>query len=130
MADLLILPVEDIPAHHVPGHAIGKADGLCCRKEHLRDKQFGGLVVVPADLVHSEGDSLILVCVLALDHKHRNAVDEKNHVLAVAVNAVVDIELFRDLKDVIVDGIIVHKLKIQLAVLLGAEKLALITQKS
>ena len=45
--------------------------------------------VVAADLVDPQRDRLVLVRVLALDHQHRDAVDEKDHILPRAVVAVV-----------------------------------------
>jgi hypothetical protein len=58
--------------------------------------------MVTANLVYAERDRLVLAGVLTLDDQHRNAVDEKNHVLSCAVMAVMKIKLFRYLIDVVV----------------------------
>ena len=100
VADLLVLPVEDVTPERVPGHAVRKPDRLGRGEEHLRHHDFRRLDVVTADLVHAERDRLVLAGVLALDDQHRNAVDEKDHVLARAVVAVVEVKLLRDLVDV------------------------------
>ena len=100
LADLLVLPVEDVPPHRVPGHPVGKADGVGGGEELLRHEQLGRLAVVTADLIHPQGNRLVLVGVLALDHQHRDAVDEKDHILPRAVVAVVKGPLLGDLIDV------------------------------
>jgi hypothetical protein len=100
LADLLVLPVEDVPPHRVPGHPVGKADRVGGGEELLRDEQLGRLAVVTADLVHPEGNRLVLVGVLALDHQHRDAVDEKDDILPRAVVAVVKGPLLGDLVNV------------------------------
>lgn len=43
-----------------------------------------------------------LVAFFALDDQHRNAVYQKDHVLPIAVSAIVDRKLFGDFKDIIV----------------------------
>ena len=102
VADLLVLPVEDIPPHRVPGHAVGEADGLGRGEEHLAAPSLPASRVVTADLVDAQGDRLVLAGVLALDHQHRDAVDKKDHVLPRAVAAVVDVELFGHFVDIAV----------------------------
>src|ERR1700730_10193561 len=68
IADLVVLPVEEVASNEVPRHAVTKADGLCRGKEHLRHHYFGRLGVVPADLVDAECDRLFLASVLALNN--------------------------------------------------------------
>ena len=68
IADLLVLPVENVPPHRVPRHPVGEADGLGGGEEHLRHHHLRRLGVVAADLVHPERDRLVLARVLALDH--------------------------------------------------------------
>lgn len=76
--------------------------------------------------------------VLALDNQHRDAVDEKHHVLARTVAAIVDVELLGHLVHVAplaartrkVAVINVNELKVPLAVFLGAEELALVARIS
>ena len=75
LAHLLVFPVKEISPDSVPRHAVGEADGLGRRKNHLRHHHLGRLVVVSADLVHAEGDGLVLARVLALDYQHGNPVD-------------------------------------------------------
>ena len=58
----------------------------------------GRLAVITADLVHSEGNRLILAGVLALDHQHGNAVDEKDDILPRTVVAVVKGPILRSLR--------------------------------
>jgi len=82
------LPIEDVSPHRVPGGTIGEADGVGGGEDLLRDEQLGRLAMVTADLVQPECDRLVLVGVLALDHQHRNAVDEKDDILPRAVVAV------------------------------------------
>jgi hypothetical protein len=53
--------------------------------------------VVTADLVHPEGDRLVLAGVLSLDHQHRDAVDEKDDIFPRAVVTVVKGPLLGDL---------------------------------
>ena len=91
-----MLPVEDVSAHGAPGHAVGKADRLGGGEEHLRHHHLRRLGVVAADLIDAQRDRLVLARVLALDHQHRDAVDQKDHVLARAVMTVVDVELLGD----------------------------------
>ena len=71
--------------------------------------------------------------VLALDHQHRDAVDEEDDVLARAVAAVVEVELLGHLEDVapiagVGQVVVVDQRQVQLAVVLVVEELALIAQ--
>src|ERR1700746_80881 len=77
VANLLMLPIKDVTPERIPGYAVGKPDGLGGGKEHLRHHDFRRLNMVAANLVHAEGDRLVLAGVLALDDQHWNAVDEK-----------------------------------------------------
>ena len=86
----------------VPRDAVGEADRLGRGEDHFRDHTLRRLGVVTADLIHAERDRLVLVGVLALDHQHWDAVDEKDDVLARAVLAVMEIKLLRHLVDVAV----------------------------
>ena len=63
--------------------AVGEADRLGRGEEHLRDHHLRRLDVVAADLIDAERDGLVLSRVLALDHQHRDAVDQEDDVLAV-----------------------------------------------
>jgi hypothetical protein len=94
-------------------NAVGKADRLCGRKDHLRHEQLGRLLVVTPKLVDADGNRLILVGILALDHKHRNAVDQEDHVLAVAVPAVMDGELLGHLVDVSIGLVVVDQCQVE-----------------
>ncbi len=94
------LPVENVPPHRVPAHPVGKADGVGGGEKLLRHEQLGRLAVVTADLVHPQGNRLVLVGVLALDHQHRDAVDEKDDILPRAVVAVVKGPLLGDFVNV------------------------------
>ena len=40
-------------------------------KDHLRYEQFGGFVVIAADLIYAESNGLVLSGVLAFDDQHR-----------------------------------------------------------
>ena len=80
--------------------AVGEADRLGGGEEHLRHHHLRRLGVVAADLIDAQRDRLVLGRVLALDHQHRDAVDQEDHVLARAVVAVVDVELLGDFVDV------------------------------
>ena len=129
VADLLVLPVENVSPHRVPGHPVGEADGLRGGEDHLRHHHLRRLRVVAADLIHPERDRLVLARVLALDHQHRDAVDEEDHILPRAVVAVVDVELLRHLIHVAPllaragEVAVINQRQVQLAVLLGAEEL-------
>ena len=124
IADLLALPIKDVSANCVPSYDIRKSD-----RHHLRR-----LVVVTANLINSESDRFILARVLALDHEHRDAVDEKHYVLACAVTAIVDVKLFRHFIDVApllaraIQVAIVNHCQVELPVFLSAEKFPLIAK--
>ena len=105
-----------------------KIDGVGGGEDHLRHEQFGGLVVIAADLIYAEGDGLVLSGVLALDDQHRDAVDKKDHVLAVAMSAVVEGKLLGDLEDVGVDVFVVNQPQVQFAVFLRAKERGLIAE--
>ena len=134
VAHLLVFPVEEVSPRQVPRHAVGKTDRLRSGEEHLGDHLFGRLGVVAADLVHAEGDRLVLARVLALDHEDRDAVDQEDHVLTCPVTAVVDVKLLRHFVDVLLrlarpgEIAIVDERQIEFAVLLGAEEFSLIAQ--
>ena len=72
--------------------------------------------------------------VLAFDHQHRNAVDEKDHILPRAVAAVVDIKLLGHFIYVApllaraVKVAVINERQVQLTVLLRAEELSLVAQ--
>jgi len=83
------LPIEDVSPHRVPGGTIGEADGVGGGEDLLRDEQLGRLAMVTADLVQPECDRLVLVGVLALDHQHGNAVDQKDDVLPRSIATIV-----------------------------------------
>ena len=100
IADLLALPIENISANCVPSYAIRKSDRLGGGENHFRRHHFRRLVVVTANLINPEGDGLVLARVLALDHEHRAAIDEKHDILARAVMDVVNVKLFRHFVDV------------------------------
>jgi hypothetical protein len=84
--------------------------------------------VVTADLVHPQGNRLVLVGVLALDHQHRDAVDEKDHILPRAVVAVVKGPLLGDFKDVARRIVVIDQDQVALALLLVVEELAPVAQ--
>src|SRR3972149_382400 len=134
VAHLLMLPVENVTPERIPGYAVGEPDGLGGGEEHLRDHDFRRLDMITANLVHAERDRLVLAGVLAFDDQNRNAVDEKDYVLARAVVAVVKIKLFGDLKNVApllarprAVGII-DQCQVQFTIVLGAEEFALVAQ--
>jgi hypothetical protein len=83
--------------------------------------------VVTADLVHPQRNRLVLVGVLALDHQHRDAVDEKDDVLPRAVVAVVKGPLLGDLVDVVLGMRVIDQDQVALA-LLNVEELAPVAQ--
>src|SRR5690606_25100688 len=127
-ADLVALPVEEVTADGVPGGAIVKAQRVGGGKGHLGDEQLGRLDVVAADLVDAEGDALVFVGVLALDDQDGDTVEEKDDGLAVAIAAIVPVELFGDLVEVAGGVVIVDEDKVELAALGGAKELAAIAQ--
>ncbi len=106
---LLVLPVEDVSADQVPRDAVGKPDCLGRREHHLRHKQLRRLGVIAAHLVHAQRDRLVLRRVLALDHQHRNAVDQKDDIFARAVFAVVTVKLLGHLENVVVRVVVVDQ---------------------
>src|SRR3972149_2237629 len=100
VADLLVLPVKNVAPQRIPRYAVSEPNGLGGGEEHLRHHDLRRLNMVTANLVHPERDRLVLAGILTLDDQHRNAVDEKNHVLTGPVVAVVKIKLFRYLVNV------------------------------
>ena len=134
ITDLIVLPVEDVSPHGAPCHAVGKAYGLRGGEDHLRHHHFRRFRVVTADLVHTQGDCFILAGVFALDDQHRNAVDQKNHILARSVMTVVDVKLLGDFIDVLPifaltgEIAVIDERQIQLATFLGAEELSLVAE--
>ena len=78
---LLVLPVEDIPPDRIPAHPIGEADGIRGCEELLRDEKLRCLPMVTADLIYPQGDRLVLIGILALDHQHRDAIDQEDDIL-------------------------------------------------
>ena len=134
IADLLALPIENISANCVPSYAIRKSDRLGGGENHFRRHHLRRLVVVTANLINSERDRLVLARVLALDHKHRDAVDEKHYVLASAVTAIVNVKLFCHFIDVApllarsTQVAIINQCQIELPVFLSAEKFPVIAK--
>ncbi len=90
--------------------------------------------MVTAELVHRERDRLVLARVLALDHQHRDAVDEEDHVLPRPVAPVVDVELLRHLIHVppllarAGEVAVINQHQVQFPALLGAEEFSLVAQ--
>ncbi len=97
-------------------------------KSCSRTNSSGRLAVVAADLVHAEGDRLVLAGVLALDHQHRDAVDQKDDILAGAEVAVVIGELLGDLEDVVGRVVVIDEDQVALAVFLVVEVFAPVAQ--
>jgi hypothetical protein len=128
LADLRVLPVENVAPHGVPTHPVGKADGVGGGKELLRDEKLGCLAVVTADLIHPKRNRLVLVGVFALDHQHRDAVDEKDDILPRAVVAVVKGPLLGDLVNVLRRVVVIDQDQVALALLLVVEELTPVTQ--
>ena len=124
----LNLPIKDVPPHRVPAHPVGKADGVGGGEKLLTDEQLGRLAVVTADLVHPQGNRLVLVGVLALDHQHRDAVDEKDHILPRAVVAVVKGPLLGDFVNIPRRIVVIDQDQVALALLLGVEEFAPVAQ--
>ncbi len=91
--------VKDISADRVPAHPVGKTDGIGGGEELLRHEQLRRLAVVTADLVHAQGNRLVLVGVLALDYQHGDAINEKDDILPRAVVAIVKGPLLGDFVD-------------------------------
>ena len=94
---LLVLPVEDIPPDRVPAHPVGEADGIGGREELLTDEKLRRLSMVAADLIYTQGHRLIFIGVLALDHQHRDPIDQEDHILPGPVVAIVIGPLLRHL---------------------------------
>src|SRR5918996_1599640 len=134
VADLLMLPVKNVTPERIPGYTVGEADGLGGGEEHFRHHNFGRFDMVAANLIHPEGDRLVLAGILALDDQHRNTVDEKDHVFARAVVAVMKVKLFRYLINVAVFFTpplavgVIDQSQIQLPIVFGAEIFALVSQ--
>src|SRR5713101_8780833 len=90
--------------------------------------------MVAADLIHAERDCLVFGCVFALDDKDRDAVDEKNHVLAGPVMAVMDVKLFGYFIHVtpLIGGssevAVVDESQVQFAIFVGAKELRLVAE--
>lgn len=84
--------------------------------------------MVTADLVHPEGNGLILVGVLTLDHQHRDAVDEKDDILPCAIVAIVKGPLLGDLVNVPRRVVVIDQDQVALALLLVVEELAPVAQ--
>jgi hypothetical protein len=128
LADLPVLPVENVPPHRVPAHPVGKADGVGGGENLLRHEQLGRLAVVTADLVHPQGNRLVLVGVLALDHQHRDAVDEKDDIRPRAVVAVVKGPLLGDFVNIARRIVVIDQDQVAFALLLVVEELAPVAQ--
>lgn len=128
VANCAILPGEDITTYKIPGRSIREADALRCRKHLLRDEQLRRLPVIAPDLIYSERNGLVLAAVLALDHQHRDTVDQEDDVLTIAKVTVVEIEFFGYFADVLGGINVVDDFKIKLAAVLGTEKLMLIAE--
>lgn len=125
---LLMLPVKEIAAHRVPGRAIVKAKRIGSGKGHFGDEQFRCLDVVAANLVNAQGDAFVFICILTFHHQHRDAVDEKDHIFAVAIAPVVPGELFGHFIDIALGILIVNQHQIEFAVFGGVKELASIAQ--
>ena len=124
----LQFPIENVPPHRVPAHPVGKADGVGGGEKLLRHEQLGRLAVVTADLVHPQGNRLVLVGVLTLDHQHGDAVDEKDNILPRAVVAVVKGPLLGDFVNVVRRVVVIDQDQVALAFLLVVEELAPVAQ--
>ncbi len=127
--------LKNVAPHRVPGRAVVEADRLRRGEEHLRHHDLRRLDVVSADLIDAERNPLVFGRVLTLDHQHRDAVDEKDHVLARTVAAVVEVELFRDFVDIAPLALgssqvaIIDQRDVQLAIVFRGEKLVLVAQR-
>ena len=128
LADLLIFPVENVPAHRVPTHPVGEADGIGGGEKLFGHEQLGRLAVITADLIHSEGNRLILAGVLALDHQHGNAVDEKDDILPRTVVAVVKGPFLGHFVHVARRVFVIDQDQVALAALINIEELAPVAQ--
>ena len=128
LANLLILPVENVPPHRVPAHPVGEADGIGGGEELLRYEQLRCLAVITADLVNPKSNRLILVGILALNHQHRYAVDEKSDILPSTVMTVVKGPLLGHFVHVVCRFIVINQDQIALAPLFVVEELAPVAQ--
>ena len=128
LADLLVLPVDNVAPHRIPAHPVGKADGIGGGEELLRYEELGRLAMVTADLVQPQGNRHILVGVLALDHQHRDAVDEEDDNLTHAVVAIVKGPLLGDLVNVACRVVVIDQNQVALVLLLVVEELAPVAQ--
>ena len=84
--------------------------------------------MVTPNLVHPERNRLVLVGVLALDHQHGNAIDEKNHILPRAEVAVVKSPLLGDFVNIARWVLIIDQDQVALALLLVVKKFSPIAQ--
>ena len=128
LTDLFILPVEDIPAYRIPGHPVGKTNGIGSGKYLLGYEQLRCFTMVAADLIYPQGNCFILGGVLAFDQQYRDAVDQENNILASTVVAVMKGILLSNLKGVAVRILVVNQDQITLTVFLMVEELAPVTQ--
>lgn len=134
LAHLLVLPVEEVAPHCVPAHAIGKADGIGGGEQLLADEQLGRFAVIAADLIDTQIDGFLLIGVLAFDHQHGDAVDQKDQILTGAVVTVVEGPLLGDFVDVLaclrhpVAVVVIDQDQITLALLLVIEELPTVAQ--
>ena len=123
-----VLPIENVPPYRVPGHSVGKTDGVGGDEELLGYEQLGSLAVVTTDLIHAESDRLVFVGVFAFDHQHRHAVDEEDHVLPRSMVTVVKGPLFGDFKNVARWLVVIDQDQVALTVLLLVGELAPVAQ--
>ena len=84
--------------------------------------------MIAAKLIDAQGDRLVLVGVLALDHQDGDAVDQEDDVLPVSVPAVVDGELLGHLVDVPVGPVVVDQRQVEFPALGVAIEGCLVTQ--
>ncbi len=128
LADLFILPVENVPPHGIPAHPIGKPESVRGGKQLLRHEQFGRLPVVTADLVDSQSNRLILGGILALDDQHGNTVDQKNDILPRSVVPVMKRPLLGHFVHVSLRILVIDQNQVALPLLLVIKKLPPVTQ--
>lgn len=117
-----VLPVEQIATYDVPGHAIDKADGFRGREQLWGHHHFRRLAVIAADLINAQRNGLFLGGVFALDHQHRDAIDQEDHIGPVAIAPVVQVVLLRHLEAVAGPVVKIDQLQIPLAHLGGFEE--------
>ena len=84
--------------------------------------------MIAADLVHAESYRFILGGVLAFDHQHRDAVDEKDHILPCAVVPIVKGPLLSNLINVALMIIVIDQDQVEFAVLVVIKKLTMVAQ--